>query len=394
MTGVVMLVNKFPPLPAGGAEKQAERLAGYLAAKGVAVGVLTRAADNLPITEQRNGFWIERVPAPGPGKVATVVFTLGAMWALLHHRRQYAILHAHLAFAPAVAAAIMGRLLGKRVIVKFGNSGAFGDVHVSRQHWLGRFKLALLRRLVHVNIALDEVMESELLAAGFPRTRVLRMINGIQHEQFARQTPHTKAKEALGLAEKTILLYVGRLTKQKALPDMLTALHTALAQRPDLHLMLVGQGEERAALETHVAALGLAHAVTFVGNVQQVQPYLDAADLFVLSSLTEGISNALLEAMAAGLPCVATAVGGTPEVLDHGACGVLLPPSRPDQFAITLVQLANDPAKRTRLGQAAQKRIANTYAFQVVGDQYRDLYARLTNYSNSASTTDSDSVHV
>ncbi|HYF16761.1 MAG TPA: glycosyltransferase, partial [Ramlibacter sp.] len=293
VTGVVMLVNKFPPLPAGGAEKQAERLSGFLAARGHDVGVLTRAAGGLPAREQRDGFWIERVPAPGPGKVATVLFTLGAMLALFRHRRRYQVLHAHLAFAPAVAAAIMGRLLGKRVIVKFGNSGAFGDIQVSEATRRGRFKLTLLRRFVDVNIALDEVMEGELLGAGFARSRVLRMVNGIQSERFARRAAPDAAKAALGLAGKTVLLYVGRLTAQKALPDMLTALAEARRARPELHLVLLGQGEERSVLEARAGELGLKEHVSFAGNIGDVQPYLDAADLFVLSSLTEGISNAL-----------------------------------------------------------------------------------------------------
>jgi glycosyltransferase involved in cell wall biosynthesis len=391
MTGVVMLVNKFPPLPAGGAEKQAERLSGFLAARGFDVGVLTRAAGGLAARERRDGFWIERVPAPGPGKVATVLFILGAMLALFRHRKRYEVLHAHLAFAPAVAAAIMGRLLGKRVIVKFGNSGAFGDIQVSQQSAPGRLKLALLRRLVDVNIALDDVMEAELLGAGFARARVLRMVNGIQGESFARRTPAAGAKAELGLAEKIVLLYLGRLAPQKALPDLLAALAQALPSRPDLHLLLLGQGEERAMLEAKARELALGGHVSFVGNVNDVQRYIDASDLFVLPSLAEGISNALLEAMAAGMPCIASAVGGTPEVLEQGDCGVLIPPSRPDLLRDAIVRLAGDPAERARLGAAARERIARTYAFSVVGDQYIDLYAHLTSRLRGPAA-DSDSV--
>lgn len=392
MTGVIMLVNQFPPLPAGGAEQQAERLARYLAARGLAVGVITRAGGGLAQHEQRDGFWIERSATPGPGKLGTLLFTLGAMLTLWRRRRVYDVLHAHLAFAPAVAAAIMGRLLGKRVIVKFGNSGAFGDVQVSQRSWRGRLKLGLLRRAVDVNIALDEVMEGELLAAGFARSRVLRMVNGIQSERFARHMPADVAKAELGLGGKTVLLYVGRLAAQKALPDLLAALTSALAARPDLHLLLLGQGEERAALEGRVRELGLAAHVSFTGNVDSVQRYLDASDLFVLPSLAEGISNALLEAMAAGLACVATTVGGTPEVLDHGACGVLVPPAQPELLSAAIVRLTDDPAERARLGAAARQRIAQAYAFAVVGDQYLNLYAQLTRRPDGRSTPDGDSV--
>lgn len=392
MSGVIMLVNQFPPMPAGGAEQQAERLARFLAGRGLDVGVITRAGGGLPPRERRDGFWIERVSDRGPSKLGTVRFTLGAMLTLWRRRREYGVLHAHLAFAPAVAAALMGRLLGKRVIVKFGNSGAFGDVQVSQASGRGRLKLGLLRRFVDANIALDEVMEGELLQAGFPRERVLRMVNGIQAERFARRAAPDAAKAALGLAGKTVLLYVGRLAPQKALPDLLTALDAARRARPELHLVLLGQGEERAALEARTAELGLKECVSFAGNVGDVQPYLDAADLFVLPSLTEGISNALLEAMAAGLACLATAVGGTPEVLDGGACGTLVPAGRPELLQAEIERLAGDPAERARLGAAARARINRVYAFNVVGDQYVELYARLTGGQAGRRAADSDSV--
>lgn len=394
MTGVMMLVNKFPPVPAGGAEKQAERLSEYLAAHGLEVSVLTRATPGLARQERRSGFLIERVPAPGPGKINTVVFTLGAMLALFRHRSRYTILHAHLAFAPAVAAAIMGRLLGKKVIVKFGNSGAFGDIQVSQQSRRGRFKLGLLRRFVDVNIALDEVMEGELLGAGFGRERVLRMINGIEVERFNRRSAKPAAKAKLDLAGKTVLLFVGRLAPQKALPDLLTALQSAHKSCPDLHLLLIGEGEERKALEQRSQALGLSSHVTFTGNIDNVQDYLDAADVFVLPSLAEGISNALLEAMTTGLPSIATAVGGTPEVLDNGSCGIVLPPARPDLFAEAIVQLASDPAQAARLGAAARSRIMQTYAFSVVGNQYIELYQRLNRQSGLAPAPDPDSARI
>jgi glycosyltransferase involved in cell wall biosynthesis len=387
MTAVVMLVNEFPPLPAGGAEKQAERLSGYLAAQGLQIRVLTRAGGGLPRHEWRDGFAIERVPAPGPGKLAPLLFALGAMLSLLRHRRQYQVLHAHLAFAPAVAAAVMGWLLGKKIVVKYGNSGPFGDVQVSSRSWLGRLKLAILRRFVDLHIALDSIMEDELLGAKFPRERVVRMVNGIEMGKFERRAAKPEAQAALGLAGKTVLLYVGRLAPQKALPDLFAALQSALTAWPDLHLLLLGDGEERQALEALSRQLGIAAQISFAGNVASVQPYLDAADMFVLPSLSEGISNALLEAMTAGLACVATAVGGTPEVLDQGACGIVLPPARPDLFAEAIVRLASDPQELARLGEAARARVARTYAFNVVGDQYIALYHRLTAASPQHSDT-------
>jgi len=377
MIGVVMLVNEFPPLPVGGAEKQAERLSEQLALQGLRVGVLTRGADDLPLYQQRNGYWIERIPQHGRGKLKSLSFITGAMMALIRRRREYAILHAHLAFAPAIVATIMGRLLGKRVIVKFGNSGPYGDVQTSLATRRGRLKLALLRRWVDMNIALSAEMEAELLAAGFPPQRVQRMVNGIDVAMFRPQSKKGMAKEALGLGDKTVALFVGRLAPQKALPVLFQALRKAAEACPELHLVLLGDGPERPALERLAGELAIESKVIFVGNVSDVRGYLDAADIFVLPSEAEGISNALLEAMAAGLACIATSVGGSPEVLDNGSCGILLPPNRPDLLAEALASLVHDRDEAARLGWRARERILAHYSFDVVDRQYRLLYDRL-----------------
>jgi glycosyltransferase involved in cell wall biosynthesis len=244
----------------------------------------------------------------------------------------------------------------------------------------------MLRRWVDVDIALDSEMEAELLGANFPRDRVKRMVNGIDIDAFPVQADTVAAKAALGLAGKKVLLFTGRLAPQKALPDTLTALHRALVECPELHLLLIGEGSERAMLEQRVSELSLGQHVTFVGNVADVRKYLDGADIFVLSSVSEGISNALLEAMASGLACIATAVGGTPEVLEQGKCGVLLPPERPELLAAAIVDLCRRPAEVARLGAVARERILSHYAFSVVGNQYIALYERLLQGETRVST--------
>jgi len=375
--GVMMLVNYFPPLPTGGAERQAERLAAYLAAQRVPTGVLTRRVGDLPKREQRDGFEVYRLPQVGPGKMKTLTFTLSAMQALFSRQKTYDILHAHLAFSPAVAAALTGKLLGKRVIVKFGNSAAYGDVQRSRQSWRGRLRMAILRRWADIIITLDPEMEDEAIADGFARERVLRMDNGIDAGEFLPCFDKPTARQSLGLQNRTTILYTGRLAEQKALPGLLLALQQALNTCPDLQLILLGHGAEKPGLVSQAEALGISRHVLFHDPVSEVRPYLDAADIFVLPSLAEGISNSLLEAMSAGLACVATAVGGSPTVLEDGNCGLLVAPGSIYELAEALVRLASDPGERARLGTMARQRIQNRYDFKVVGRQYHALYEHL-----------------
>lgn len=377
MKGVVMLVNYFPPLPTGGAERQAERLATYLASKNVSTGVMTRRVGALPVFEKRDGFSVYRLMQVGPGKLKTISFTIAAIFSLLRLRSTYDILHAHLAFSPAIAAALAGKLLNKRVIVKFGNSDAFGDIQSSQKTWRGRLRLAILRRWADVCIALDDEMHREILGAGFPADHVVRMNNGIDTTRFSPNADKSAAKQSLGLAGKTVLLYTGRLVPQKALHHLLPALKSALTACPDLHLLMIGQGEERDALVSLANGLGIQSAVTFIDQVADVRPYLSAGDIFVLPSLAEGISNSLLEAMACGLACVATRVGGSTEVLGRGEYGLLVEPGNVKELTAALVRLGSSQEERSRLGNTARRVMVEKYDFQVVGKQYHELYLRL-----------------
>ena len=376
--GVVMLVNEFPPLPVGGAERQAERLSGWLAARGWKISVLTRGAASLSARETRDGFEILRVRPRGPGKLKSLTFVLGALWTLFRRRNDYKILHAHLSFGPAFAAVIAARLLGKRVIVKLGNSGEFGDIRVSHKTLRGRVRLFALRRWADAVIALDDAMQVEALEAGFDARRLRRMNNGINFESFLSTRTKEEAKSALNLSGKVIVLFMGRLSEQKSLPTLFNAFAVARKDCPALHLLLLGDGPSRRALEFQAEKLDLSAHVTFAGSQRDVRPYLEAADVFALPSVSEGISNALLEAMSAGLACVATPVGGNAEVLDAGACGVLLPPRDESAWAAALAELGNDSQQRERLGEAARARVRARYDFSIVGGQYESLYRELT----------------
>jgi glycosyltransferase involved in cell wall biosynthesis len=378
MEGVVMLVNEFPPLPVGGAETQAERLSAYLAGQGWPVWVITRHGSGLPFQEERSGFQIVRPPTLGTGKIRTITFMLFALIKLYRMRHQYKILHAHLAYGPAFIAVFLGRLLGKRVVVKLGGSNAIGDVNVSLNTWRGRLRLAAIRKWADVVVVLTDVMRDEALSIGIPENRVQLFNNGIDVSAYVfDQTSKNDAKDLLGLTDNTVLLFVGRLDPIKSLSTILEAIKIALKSYPAFHLLIVGDGSERSFLEDQVRVLGIDKNVTFAGNQKDVLPYLQAANIFVLPSITEGISNALLEAMAAGLACMATPVGGNNEVLAHGKYGRMVPVRDVRAWAEALVDLGNNAQLRDRLGEIARLRISEHYDFNIVGNQYESLYIDL-----------------
>jgi len=373
MTGIVMLVNEFSPLPIGGAEQQAERLSRYLAANNWQVKVITRGTTSLPKREQRSGFEIIRIRSIGPGKIKSLVFVLGTIWTLWKLHKDYSLLHAHLAFGPAMAATLMGRLLHKPVIVKFGNSGPFGDIQTSQRTLRGRVRLAMIRHWANMIIVLDAKLNAEALSAGFSQTRYLP--NGIDPEHFKPCQDKNAARANLGLSGHLVLVFTGRLDVQKSVDILLQALKTSLGNQPNLHLVIVGDGPERQKLELLTGSMGLSTFVTYTGNQVDVRPYLDAADIFILPSMSEGISNSLLEAMAQGLACIATSVGGTPEVL--GNCGLLVEPGDPGMLSRAILQYAADLQQANHYGELARKKILEEYDFEITGKAYIDLYSEL-----------------
>ncbi|MFN8413458.1 MAG: glycosyltransferase family 4 protein [Anaerolineales bacterium] len=377
MKGVLMLVNDFPPAPVGGAERQAERLSIYLAQRGVPVSVITRMFSDLKKTEYRDGYTIFRIPQFGPNKLRKVFFTLGALFMIVRKRNLFDILHAHLAFSSAVSAALAGKLLGKKVIVKFGTGGASSEVHQSENSFRGRLKLAILKRWVDLYIAMTDEMENELLAAGFAKERILRMTNGIDASIFVPPPDKELAKSDVSMSGKTIILFTGRLVAVKGVHVLLNAFRQITSIFPNVHLMLVGNGEERVALEKSARDLNIDQYVTFVGDVSDVKPYLRAAEIFVLPSFGEGISNSLLEAMSAGLACIATRVGGSSDLLLNGQHGILISPNNIDQLAEALKTLVQNNEMRKKFGNDARQFVLSQFDFSSVGARYLALYNQL-----------------
>jgi glycosyltransferase involved in cell wall biosynthesis len=170
-----------------------------------------------------------------------------------------------------------------------------------------------------------------------------------------------------------LIISVGRLAAPKDPLTLVRAL-AALETRPEA--LLVGDGPDRSAVEQEIAARGLAGAVSVAGERRDVARLLADADVFVLSTRSEGAPMSILEAMAAGLPVVASAVGGVPELVDDGETGLLVPPGDPTVLAAALDRLLADPDLRTRLGAAGRERARTRFDIDVVRRAHLDLYAR------------------
>ena len=177
--------------------------------------------------------------------------------------------------------------------------------------------------------------------------------------------PGAGVRTELGLDDNApVLISVGRLALEKDYGTLLQALAPGQGVSENAKLILVGDGPQRGPLSKAMEESGLAGRVRMLGDRRDVRDLLAAADAFVLSSISEGVSKALLEALATGLPVVATSVGGTPEVVTDGVTGLLVPPSRPDLLGQALAAVLNDSHLAGRLGRAGRQRAEERFRAQ------------------------------
>jgi sugar transferase (PEP-CTERM/EpsH1 system associated) len=240
-----------------------------------------------------------------------------------------------------------------------------------------RLAARLLTHATHRRFAVCRDSAARFAAvAGLDPTSFDVLYNGVDCERFRPAADRSGLRRALGIAPTEILiLTVANLTPVKAHTDLLSAAARVSApagQRLRWHW--IGEGAERTALERRRAELGLNETVEMPGASDRVPDYLAAADLFVLPSRLEGMSNAILEAMASGLPVVARAVGGNPELIADDRCGLLVAPDAPDDLAGAIARLVQDAELRAAMGRMARQRAEREFSLAAMLARYSDYY--------------------
>jgi glycosyltransferase involved in cell wall biosynthesis len=204
--------------------------------------------------------------------------------------------------------------------------------------------------------------------------------NALDLERFGKprrpEIRQAKRRE-LGLPLDAFLaITVGRLAPQKGYPVLLEAVTPVLAEMPAAHFLIVGGGEQETELKEMAIDRGLGQAVHFLGLRPDVEDLLAAADLFVSSSLWEGLPTVILESMAAGLSVVATDVSGTREIVEDGATGLLVPPQDARALAQAILEAGRDRARSARMAERARHRV-KAFSIANVAQQHMEVYQRL-----------------
>jgi len=239
------------------------------------------------------------------------------------------------------------------------------------------------RRVIHHYIAVSRDLAGWLRGTvGVAPERVSQIYNGVDRERFH---PRAGDRPDLGRAEffagaRCVIGSLGRMAEVKDYPGLAEAFICLCRSRADaagLRLVIVGDGPARTRCQAMLDAAGLGAQAWLPGDRSDTPEWLRAFDVFVLNSLGEGISNTILEAMASGLPVLATHVGGNPELVLPGQTGLLLPPGDPDALAAALGAYVDDTARRRREGEVARARIEREFDWQRATDAYVAIYERL-----------------
>lgn len=377
---ILMLCPQFRPLT-GGYERAAEVLSAVLAVRGHKVTVVTERRDRAWKREELlSGFRIRRLSCwYRKGWHGVTARTSLGLW-LVRHGRSFDVWHVHQYGAPATLAVVLGKLLRRPVVLKLTSSGVEQGLaaSVSALRWGGWHRWA--HRQASGCVAVSQESAAEARAFGIPNERIHCIANGVDMEILQPASPEQRAdmRIALGLGTAFLAVAVGRLSAEKNPLGVLAAWQRALPALPaGACLAWVGDGPERAAVDLRMRGLGIEGSVVLVGHSESVASWLAAADLFVLPSQYEGMANALLEAMACGLPSVATAVSGVSQLLGVTGAGRVVPVGDMAAFADAIVAMARDAEARTSMGRRARQVIEAGYSIDSVASQMEAVYEHI-----------------
>jgi glycosyltransferase involved in cell wall biosynthesis len=226
----------------------------------------------------------------------------------------------------------------------------------ARRLWKYRAEAMLCDRIICVSQAVNNKVVEHY---HFAENKMVTIRNGVDlnHYGFHKNQNHITDRTIPANSHSPVVLCVARLSEPKGLDILLDAMQKILSELPECKCIIVGDGPSREKLLKKTQDLGISDSVQFTGHVDEVRPYYESSDMFVLSSLREGLPFVLLEAMTYELPCIATDVGGCAEVIVNGETGFIVRPRQPDDLARAVVKLWANPELRRKMGIKGKERV-------------------------------------
>ena len=283
------------------------------------------------------------------------------------------ILHAHQC-TPFFQAMLSRGLTGRRPVVFTEHGRHFPDAPSRKRAIVNRMLLKRCDRLFGCGAAVRQALIDN---EGLPESRVEVIYNGVDLKALSKPTlgARERIRAEFGYsANDFVAVQVARLHELKDHQTALKAIDEARHKIPGLRLLLAGDGDQRSAIEQTILGRGLELTVTLAGTRKDIADLLSASDVFLMSSISEGIPLTVIEAMAARRPVVSTAVGGLPELIEHGVSGMLAPSGDASSLAASLVQLYQNADLRNQMAEVAVGRAQEKFSLQGMLNSYRDVY--------------------
>jgi glycosyltransferase involved in cell wall biosynthesis len=221
---------------------------------------------------------------------------------------------------------------------------------------------------------------------GVDEAHAFTVYEGVQVEAIAAQPPADVHRELWLPAGAPVVGNIAALVAHKGQRFLVEAATAIVRARPDTQILIFGEGELRPALQRQIKSLGLDHHVKLVGFRPDILSLLCGLDVFVMSSLTEGLGTSILDAMAASRPVVATTAGGIPETVVDGVTGLLVPPGHAAPLAEAVIALLGDPARRQAMGAAGLARVREHFTVDRMVDATLAVYERVADRRRAAGT--------
>ncbi|MCP4608621.1 MAG: glycosyltransferase family 4 protein [Planctomycetes bacterium] len=361
---IAIIVFNFPPKWIAGTELATQNIAAHLAKRGHEVHVLTTLDMGTSRENMEQGFYVHRIKRHRVPVIRYGLFVLGILRVLKEINPD--IIHCQ-QLKMGIPGLLANRIFRKPFIVW----GQGSDIYLA-----SRLVKPILRRvLVNANavIALTEDMKGEMQK--ICAREVLVVPNGIDLENFQDLSRERMRTKLTIEGRERIIVFVGNLRPVKGVEYLIRAMAIVNAKEQHIKLLLVGDGEERRDLENLVKQMDIGEVVTFVGKVpnEEVSKYLIASDVFVLPSLSESFGIVNLEAMACGLPIVASGVGGLPDIIKSGENGFLVEPRNPEQIAEKILLLLGDDVLRKKISKVNREH-SKSYSWETVVQKLENIY--------------------
>jgi glycosyltransferase involved in cell wall biosynthesis len=357
---LMVLDNNYPGI--GGAELQVRLLSRALAARGHEVKILAPRLDpTRPVHDTVDGIEVERIPYPRVRVLGSLILMLRFAWYLLRTRESYDAIHVHIVKNLATVAGLLCPFLRASVVIKVSGAWEFdGGVldPAKRRQPLTLLRNACIRGVDYVQ-CISVYTRRRLREADYPECKLRMIHNAVDLDRYQ------STDGARGGNTVPIVVFVGRMRPVKGV-DVLVRAWKEVQVRNRARLVLAGDGPIVPDIKKLASDSGVADSIEFLGEISTVPDLLRRSDIYVQPSYQEGMPNSVLEAMATGLPIVATKISGNEDLVEDGRNGLLVPPGDATALARAIERLLVDPLEARRMGDRSRAIVSEQYGLPVV----------------------------